>query len=190
MTVDFNVIEQSTDVVFGKMRAKPLINKSTRYVYGCGLVLPCKILIKNPTMFTRKWLNIRYVARLLAAYHTNQPVQHSRILQGRLAFIKAGQRIGKHAVAHGRFAHCVHIKGGTLQHNRGGRGRYFSAAAAHNTTQGHRALPIGNHNIIWCQLNCLATQQRQRFALPRHTRAKLPALERIVIIRMGWLGRH
>ena len=54
MTVDFNVIEQSADVVLGKVRAKPLINKSTRYVYGCRLVFPCKILIKNPTMFTRK----------------------------------------------------------------------------------------------------------------------------------------
>ena len=158
MAVDFNVIEQSADVVFGKVRTKPLINKSTRYVYGCRLVLPCKIFIKNPAMFTRKWLDIDYLARLLTTHHTNEPVQHSWVLQGRLAFIKAGQRIGKHAVAHSHFAHCVHIKGGTLQYNRRGCSRYLSAAATHNTTQSHRALPVGNHNIIWCQLNRLAAQ--------------------------------
>ena len=93
-------------------------------------------------------------------------------------------------MAHGHFAHCVHVEGSALQHNRGGRGRYLSAAATHNTAQGHRALPIGNHYVIWRQLNRLAAQQCQRFALPRHTHAKLPAAKRIVIISMGWLGRH
>ena len=82
--MNLNVIEQRIYVAICQLQPKPLIDERTINVNVRRRILTSKIFIK----FIAKLFLVMHFTCLLAADHTHQPLQHGRILQWRLAFVK------------------------------------------------------------------------------------------------------
>ena len=186
VNLKLNIFKQLFNLRILKLYTEPLADKFRRNPH---LVRPMYPVVKDAIINLRTH-QIKHLTRLLATNHIHQILHDWRILQRRLSLIKSCQRIRKQPMAHTAFAHSIHIKRRTLQHDIFRRITHFSVRTAHDARQSDRTLSIRDHDITLIQLIRLAVEQNNRFTRPRHPHAKFLPTQCIIIIRMRWLRRH